>query len=202
MLPSKSPHGVQNTLRIHKWQPHVTPWASGPSTNKTRLRKLAHLHRGLVQGSPLHRLPSHLALRGGRRGKWALPPPVALHGGRDVEDQMQVREDPRAPELLWGHRYHSDYDATNLLQSRGQILARYKRETHHDFTSYPDMKFQSIITGWPGKMSDAMVLQSSSFFDQCKKGEKLNRPCVFLSKETELSEYIVGDKGYLCFPGW
>lgn len=63
-----------------------------------------------------------------------------------------------------------------------------------------DMKFRSIVTGWPGKMSDAMALQSSSFFDQCEKREKLNGPLVFTSEETELREYIVGDEGYPLLP--
>lgn len=64
----------------------------------------------------------------------------------------------------------------------------------------PDMKFRSIIAGWPGKMNDSSVLQSSSLFRQCQKGEKLNGPKMSLSEETELGEYIIGDAGYPLLP--
>ncbi|KAG6433465.1 hypothetical protein SASPL_105079 [Salvia splendens] len=64
----------------------------------------------------------------------------------------------------------------------------------------PDLRFRNIVTGCPGKMTDSSVLQSSSFFKQCQKGEKLNGKTTHLSEETELTEYIVGDFGFPLLP--
>ncbi|KAL0418127.1 UNVERIFIED_CONTAM: protein ALP1-like, partial [Sesamum radiatum] len=64
----------------------------------------------------------------------------------------------------------------------------------------PDLRFQDIVAGYPGKMNDSSVLQSSNFFKQCQKGEKLNGNKASLSKETELREYIVGDSGFPLLP--
>ncbi|KAH6822029.1 PIF / Ping-Pong family of plant transposase [Perilla frutescens var. hirtella] len=64
----------------------------------------------------------------------------------------------------------------------------------------PDLRFRNIVTGWPGKMNDSSVLQSSSFFKQCQKGEKLNAKKIHLSEETELTEYIIGDSGFPLLP--
>ncbi|KAG6415468.1 hypothetical protein SASPL_122879 [Salvia splendens] len=64
----------------------------------------------------------------------------------------------------------------------------------------PDLRFRNIVTGWPGKMSDSSVLQSSSFFKQCQKGEKLNGKTTHLSEKTELTEYIIGDYGFPLLP--
>lgn len=67
----------------------------------------------------------------------------------------------------------------------------------------PDLKFRSVVTGWPGKMSDASVLRSSSLFKQCQRGERLdaNGQKMFLSSgETELREYIIGDTAYPLLP--
>lgn len=64
----------------------------------------------------------------------------------------------------------------------------------------PDLRFRNIVTGWPGKMNDYSVLQSSSFFTLCQKGEKLNGKKIHLSKETELTEYIIGDSGFPLLP--
>ncbi|XP_042068239.1 protein ALP1-like [Salvia splendens] len=64
----------------------------------------------------------------------------------------------------------------------------------------PDLRFRNIVTGWPGKMTDSSVLQSSSFFKQCQKGEKLNGKTIHLSEKTELTEYIIGDYGFPLLP--
>lgn len=64
----------------------------------------------------------------------------------------------------------------------------------------PDLRFRNIVTGWPGKMNDSSVLQSSSFFTLCQKGEKLNGKKIHLSEETELTEYIIGDSGFPLLP--
>ncbi|XP_051134202.1 protein ALP1-like [Andrographis paniculata] len=66
----------------------------------------------------------------------------------------------------------------------------------------PDLKFRSIVTGWPGKMNDASVLQSSNFFKQCQKGEKLNssKTCFPDDTATEIPEYIVGNSGFPLLP--
>lgn len=64
----------------------------------------------------------------------------------------------------------------------------------------PDLRFRAIVAGWPGKMNDSSVLQSSSFHKQCQNGEKLNGNKIFLSEETELREYIIGDSGFPLLP--
>lgn len=62
------------------------------------------------------------------------------------------------------------------------------------------MRFRDIVTGWPGKMDDASVLQKSSFFDRSEKGERLNGKKLKLSEGIELQEYIVGDTGFPLLP--
>ncbi|KAL8496863.1 hypothetical protein ACS0TY_020521 [Phlomoides rotata] len=64
----------------------------------------------------------------------------------------------------------------------------------------PDLRFRNIVTGWPGKMNDSLVLQSSNFFTQCQNGERLNGDKIQLSSEIELSEYVVGDSGFPLLP--
>nr|XP_043621581.1 protein ALP1-like [Erigeron canadensis] len=64
----------------------------------------------------------------------------------------------------------------------------------------PDMRFRDIVTGWPGKMDDAAVLQKSTFFELSEKGERLNGKKLKLSEGTELQEYIVGDSGFPLLP--
>ncbi|KAG8371428.1 hypothetical protein BUALT_Bualt13G0086600 [Buddleja alternifolia] len=61
----------------------------------------------------------------------------------------------------------------------------------------PALRFRDIVAGWPGKMNDASVLQSSNVFKQCQKGEKLNRNKI---SETGIREYIVGDSGFPLLP--
>ncbi|GAB4860201.1 hypothetical protein Ancab_040427 [Ancistrocladus abbreviatus] len=64
----------------------------------------------------------------------------------------------------------------------------------------PDMRFRDIITGWPGKISDNMVLQSSNFFKLCEKGKRLNGKRIELPEGTEVGEYIIGDSGFPLLP--
>ncbi|KAL2899076.1 Protein ALP1-like [Bienertia sinuspersici] len=64
----------------------------------------------------------------------------------------------------------------------------------------PDMRLRDIVTGWPGKMSDSLVLKSSNFFKLCEKGKRLNGKTVLFSQGSELREYIVGDSGFPLLP--
>ncbi|VFQ91423.1 unnamed protein product [Cuscuta campestris] len=63
----------------------------------------------------------------------------------------------------------------------------------------PEMRFRDIVTGLPGKMDNASVLQTSTFFKLCKKGKRLSGKKVKLFGEAEMGEYIVGNSGFpLC----
>ncbi|KAL7587017.1 hypothetical protein Lser_V15G38437 [Lactuca serriola] len=64
----------------------------------------------------------------------------------------------------------------------------------------PDMRFRDIVTGWPGKMDDASVLQKSTFFELAEKHKRLNGPKLKLSEKTQLQEYIVGDSAFPLLP--
>ncbi|XP_059315194.1 protein ALP1-like [Lycium ferocissimum] len=64
----------------------------------------------------------------------------------------------------------------------------------------PKMRFRDIVTGLPGKMNENSVLQSSTFFKLCEKGERLNGNKINLSEEAEVREYIVGDSGFPLLP--
>ncbi|XP_042968605.1 protein ALP1-like [Carya illinoinensis] len=64
----------------------------------------------------------------------------------------------------------------------------------------PEMRFRDIITGWPGSLSDALVLRSSGFFQLCEEGKRLNGKEVELSQRKELREYIIGDAGFPLLP--
>ncbi|KAK9075805.1 hypothetical protein SSX86_004134 [Deinandra increscens subsp. villosa] len=64
----------------------------------------------------------------------------------------------------------------------------------------PDMRFRDVVTGYPGKMDDASVLQNSHFFDLSEKGKRLNGNKLKLSEGTEIQEYIVGDSGFPLLP--
>ncbi|XP_071719799.1 protein ALP1-like [Rutidosis leptorrhynchoides] len=64
----------------------------------------------------------------------------------------------------------------------------------------PDMRFRDVVTGWPGKMDDASVLQKSNFYHLSEKGERLNGKKLKLSEGTNVQEYIVGDSGFPLLP--
>ncbi|KAJ7971314.1 Harbinger transposase-derived nuclease [Quillaja saponaria] len=64
----------------------------------------------------------------------------------------------------------------------------------------PDLRFRDIVTGWPGSLSDDIVLQSSNFFKLTKEGKRLNGSHIALSDGTMLKEYIVGDAGFPLLP--
>lgn len=60
----------------------------------------------------------------------------------------------------------------------------------------PEMRFLDVIAGWPGSLSDAVVLRSSGFSKLAEEGRRLNGKKIELFKGTELREYIVGDAGF------
>ncbi|XP_068311673.1 protein ALP1-like [Pyrus communis] len=64
----------------------------------------------------------------------------------------------------------------------------------------PDMRFRDIVTGWPGKMKDWSVFQSSNFYQLCEKGERLNGKRLELSTGLDIREYIIGDLGFPLLP--
>ncbi|KAL2332108.1 hypothetical protein Fmac_019689 [Flemingia macrophylla] len=64
----------------------------------------------------------------------------------------------------------------------------------------PDMRFRDIVTGWPGKMEDWLIFESSNFNKLCEKGERLNGNKLHLSEGSEIREYIIGDSAYPLLP--
>ncbi|XP_043698823.1 protein ALP1-like [Telopea speciosissima] len=80
----------------------------------------------------------------------------------------------------------------------------YDREKNHSMVLQaivdPEMRFRDIVTGWPGSMSDSLVLRSSGFFNLCEKGKRLNGKQIELSKGSEVREYIIGDAGFPLLP--
>ncbi|XP_050209876.1 protein ALP1-like [Mercurialis annua] len=64
----------------------------------------------------------------------------------------------------------------------------------------PDMRFRDVIVGYPGSLSDALVLQNSSFFELSEEGKRLNGKKMELMEGTELQEYIIGDAGFPLMP--
>ncbi|XP_021625427.1 protein ALP1-like [Manihot esculenta] len=63
-----------------------------------------------------------------------------------------------------------------------------------------DMRFHDVIVGYPGSLSDALVLQNSSFFKLSEEGKRLNGKKIKLMEGTELGEYIIGDQGFPLLP--
>ncbi|XP_042485840.1 protein ALP1-like [Macadamia integrifolia] len=80
----------------------------------------------------------------------------------------------------------------------------FDREKNHSMVLQaivdPEMRFRDIVTGWPGSMSDSLVLRSSGFFKLCEKGQRLNGKQIELSKGSEVREYIIGDAGFPLLP--
>lgn len=64
----------------------------------------------------------------------------------------------------------------------------------------PEMRFRDIITGWPGSLTDALVLQNSGFFKLAEEGKRLDGKYLQISEGTELREYIIGDTGFPLLP--
>ncbi|KAJ9188954.1 hypothetical protein P3X46_000303 [Hevea brasiliensis] len=64
----------------------------------------------------------------------------------------------------------------------------------------PEMRFLDIVTGWPGKMQDWVVFQSSNFHKLCERGDRLNGKKLQLSEGSEIREYIIGDSGFPLLP--
>ncbi|GMN24331.1 hypothetical protein TIFTF001_000517 [Ficus carica] len=63
-----------------------------------------------------------------------------------------------------------------------------------------DMRFRDIVTGWPGKMKDSLVFESSNLYKLCDKEERLNGKKVEIAKGSEIREYLIGDSGYPLLP--
>ncbi|KAK9101628.1 hypothetical protein Scep_025058 [Stephania cephalantha] len=84
------------------------------------------------------------------------------------------------------------------------IEAWFDREKNHSMILQavvdPEMRFRDIVTGWPGSMSDALVLKSSGFFELCERGKRLDGEKVQLAEGSEVGEYIVGDVGFPLLP--
>lgn len=64
----------------------------------------------------------------------------------------------------------------------------------------PELRFRDVVTGWPGQMQDASVLCSSTFYELCEKGSRLNGNKLKLADGSEVNEYIVGDSGFPLLP--
>ncbi|XP_065869511.1 uncharacterized protein [Euphorbia lathyris] len=64
----------------------------------------------------------------------------------------------------------------------------------------PDMRFRDVSIGYPGSLSDALVLQYSDFFKLSEERKRLNGKKIEVKKGTELREYIIGDEGFPLLP--
>lgn len=64
----------------------------------------------------------------------------------------------------------------------------------------PMMRFRDIVTGWPGKVDDRSVFQSSSFYRLCEDGKRLNGKNLKLYDGSEIGEYVVGNTGFPLLP--
>ncbi|KDP29866.1 hypothetical protein JCGZ_18441 [Jatropha curcas] len=64
----------------------------------------------------------------------------------------------------------------------------------------PDMRIRDVIVGYPGSLSDALVLQNSSFYKLSEEGKRLNGKKIKLMEGAELGEYIIGDAGFPLLP--
>lgn len=64
----------------------------------------------------------------------------------------------------------------------------------------PEMRLRDVIAGWPGSLSDAVVLRSSGFFRLSEEGKRLNGKKLNISEGTEIGEYIIGDAGFPLLP--
>ncbi|XP_016725311.1 protein ALP1-like [Gossypium hirsutum] len=63
-----------------------------------------------------------------------------------------------------------------------------------------EMRFRDIVTGWPGKIEDWLVFQSSNFYKLCDKGDRLKGEKLELPEGSDIREYIIGDLGYPLLP--
>ncbi|KAE8717999.1 hypothetical protein F3Y22_tig00110020pilonHSYRG00423 [Hibiscus syriacus] len=64
----------------------------------------------------------------------------------------------------------------------------------------PEMRFRDVIVGWPGSLSDAIVLRSSGLFKLSEEGKRLSGKKLNISEGTEIREYIIGDAGFPLLP--
>ncbi|XWS66036.1 hypothetical protein CRYUN_Cryun05aG0165700 [Craigia yunnanensis] len=64
----------------------------------------------------------------------------------------------------------------------------------------PEMRFRDVIAGWPGSLTDAIVLRSSGFYRLSEEGNRLNGKKLNISEGMEVREYIIGDAGFPLLP--
>ncbi|KAM0953286.1 putative harbinger transposase-derived nuclease domain-containing protein [Dioscorea sansibarensis] len=64
----------------------------------------------------------------------------------------------------------------------------------------PELRFRDIVTGWPGRMSNSLVLRNSGFFKLCESGVRLNGKKIEITEGSEIREYIIGDASYPLLP--
>ncbi|MBA0814459.1 hypothetical protein Gohar_020290, partial [Gossypium harknessii] len=64
----------------------------------------------------------------------------------------------------------------------------------------PEMRLRDVIAGWPGSLSDAVVLRSSGFFRLSEEGKRLTGKKLNISEGMEIGEYIIGDAGFPLLP--
>ncbi|XP_047326148.1 protein ALP1-like [Impatiens glandulifera] len=64
----------------------------------------------------------------------------------------------------------------------------------------PDMRFLDVVTGWPGSLSDSVVLRNSSFFTLVEESKRLSGRKIKITLEEEFGEYLVGGEGYPLLP--
>ncbi|OWM89316.1 protein ALP1-like [Punica granatum] len=64
----------------------------------------------------------------------------------------------------------------------------------------PAMRFRDIVTGWPGKVDASSMFRSSSFYQLCENGKRLNGETLKLNNGSVIGEYMVGDTGFPLLP--
>lgn len=64
----------------------------------------------------------------------------------------------------------------------------------------PDMRFCDVIAGWPGSLSDDVVLRSCGLFKLSEEGKRLNGKKMELADGIVLREYIIGNTGFPLLP--
>ncbi|KAJ0987740.1 hypothetical protein J5N97_006096 [Dioscorea zingiberensis] len=64
----------------------------------------------------------------------------------------------------------------------------------------PEMKFRDIVTGWPGRMNNSLVLHNSGFYELCERGTRLNGKKIEITEGSEIREYIIGNASFPLLP--
>ncbi|XP_047328608.1 protein ALP1-like [Impatiens glandulifera] len=68
-----------------------------------------------------------------------------------------------------------------------------------------DMRFLDVVAGWPGSLSDSVVLRNSSFYTLVQESKRLSGKKMKMKSEEEepgkeLGEYLVGGEGFPLLP--